>query len=130
MPAFSMILTDTTHRFVTVPTVPGPEREGTIVTLPREKDYGFIRPSVSQEGQGDIFFHFNDLAGVKGSDLKVQTLVSYREYLKKDGKGLSPSRATLQFIKEPTNRLWRSFLFFKHLKATAQLDPRLLWRLP
>jgi CspA family cold shock protein len=63
--------------------------EGKIKTL-KDKGFGFIEV---EDKEKDIFFHMNDLSGVKFEDLKEGDTLSFD--LEENDKGLSAVNVTL-----------------------------------
>jgi cold shock CspA family protein len=59
---------------------------GTIVTLKKDKGYGFIRPNDVEERKNDIFFHANDVLNPEYQQLKTGDRVEYLTKETKKGK--------------------------------------------
>ena len=59
-------------------------KTGTIVTMQKEKGYGFIKPD--EEGKENLFFHCSRVLIPRYEDLQVEERVEYLE--EKTAKGL------------------------------------------
>jgi cold shock CspA family protein len=69
-------------------------RQGTIITLQKEKRYGFIKPV--EEDSKNIFFHFNNL--VCGQDLSSLAIGDKAEYFEEDTpKGIQAYEVVITF---------------------------------
>lgn len=59
---------------------------GTIVTMKKEKGYGFIKPDGAEERKEDLFFHANDVLSPEYQELKTGDKVEYLVNETKKGK--------------------------------------------
>jgi len=59
---------------------------GTIVTMQREKGYGFINPDKEEHSKDNLFFHAKDVLSPDYQELKVDDRVEYLDKETNKGK--------------------------------------------
>ncbi len=60
--------------------------QGTIVTMKKEKGYGFIKPDGAESNKDHLFFHASDVLSPEYQTLQIGERVEYLEKVSKKGK--------------------------------------------